>query len=114
MQFIGRPDAIDLIAVGDGDAAGLQSGARVVAVRNRALRPGQLARQTSLGAVVETATTPESLRTADVEVRLAADQTPQGLAYQQLPLKPGAPFTFETVKYIVHGTVVAVTASTPK
>jgi hypothetical protein len=114
VQFIGRPDAIDLIAVGDGDSDGPQGAARVVAVRNRAQRSGQFTRQTSLGRTVETATAPESFHTVDVDLRVMADQTPQGLAYQQLPLKPGAAFTFETIKYLVHGTVVAVTASTAK
>ena len=54
----------------------------------------------------------ERIRNGHVDLRLVADQAPEGLAYGMLPLKPGGAFTFQTRKYVAHGTVVAVTAAT--
>jgi hypothetical protein len=113
VQFLGRATVIDLIAAGDVDTAA-RDGARVVAVRSRGTVSGQRTRQTVSGNIVETASAPEAFRTADVDVRVAANQTPDGLVYRMVPLKPGASFTFETANYVVHGTVIAVAGGPSK
>jgi hypothetical protein len=108
IQFVGRPETVDLIAVGDIDASPRSDAARVIAVRNRTVVSGQIARQTSSTAVLETSTMPERLGSVEVDLRVVADQTAGGIAYRLQALKAGAPFAFDTSKYVVHGTVVSV------
>jgi hypothetical protein len=111
IQFVGRPEAIDLLTAGDVEAWGWSGAARIVSVGNRQVRAGQVARQVSSAGIVESASTPERLASADADVVLSADQTPTGLGYRSMPLKPGALFTFETPRYVARGTIVSVTSA---
>jgi hypothetical protein len=111
VQFVGRPEVIDLIGVDDLDSWGGAEAARVVAVRNRQTLTGQVSRQVSLAGVVETTLTPERVASVDVDLELSADQTPAGMSYRLTALKPGAAFTLETPRYLVRGTIVSVKAS---
>jgi len=107
VELVARPEVIDLIAAGDVDLS-VGGDGRIVSVANRQTRAGQVSRQISSNAVVETATTPERLASVEAVVRLTADQTPAGLSYRSTPLKPGALFSFETSRYAVRGAVISV------
>ena len=109
IQFVGQPEAIDLIAAGDVDAWGWSGAARVVSVGNRQIRAGQVSRQVSSAGIVESASTPERFASADADVELSADQTPTGLGYRSMSVKPGALFTFETSRYVARGAILSVT-----
>jgi hypothetical protein len=108
VQFVGRPEVIDLIAEDDVDTSAGEGAARVVATRNRQTVTAQVSRQISQAGVVETTMTAERVASADVDLALGADQTPSGLSYRLSPLKPGASFLFETMRYVARGTIVSV------
>jgi uncharacterized protein DUF4330 len=108
VQFVGRPEVVDLIGVDDVDSWGGTDAARVVAVRNRQMLTGQVSRQVSLAGIVETTLTPERVASVDADLELPADQTPAGLSYRLAALKPGAAFTLETPRYLVRGTIVSI------
>jgi hypothetical protein len=109
VEFVGRPELIDLVAVGDTDLPGPGVG-RIASVTNRQIRAGQVSRQTNSAGVVETATTTERLASVEATVTLSADQTPTGFTYRSMPVKPGALFSFETAKYAAHGAVMSLAA----
>jgi hypothetical protein len=111
IEFVGRPEVIALIAVGDVDASRGEGGARITAVTNRQVRTGQLSRQLGSAGIVESQTVPERFASAEAEVMIAADQAATGFAYRSLPIKPGGLFTFETARYVAHGAIVSVTAA---
>jgi Domain of unknown function (DUF4330) len=108
VQFMGRPEVLDLMAIDDVDSWGGAGAARVLALRNRQVVSGQVSRQVSVAGMVETTMTPERVGSVDADVELPADQTPSGLSYRLTALKPGAAFTFETGRYVVRGSVVSI------
>jgi hypothetical protein len=50
-----------------------------------------------------------SLRIVDATIRVPIESAPGGWVYKELPFKAGAPFSFETMPYVVHGEVADVT-----
>jgi Domain of unknown function (DUF4330) len=112
VQFSGRPEVIESIAAGDVDAFNPVDAPRILSVRNRQTVAGQLSRQVvGFPGIVETASTPERFATVDADVALTADRMQTGFVYRSMPIKPGAPLTFETLRYVVRGTILAVTPS---
>jgi hypothetical protein len=49
---------------------------------------------------------PGLVRAVDVTLQVPVDRVVEGWTYKQAPFKVGAPFTFETDQYIVHGEVI--------
>jgi hypothetical protein len=107
VEFVGRPEVIDLMAAGDVDVSSGGSG-RIVSIANRQTLTGQVSRQVGSAGITETATTSERLASVDATLALTADRASTGLMYRSTPLKPGALFSFETLKYAAHGAVVSV------
>jgi hypothetical protein len=113
VRFLGRADLVALVHRGDvGVYAGPAERAPVVTsvgavdtvaaqVTSRsgdATSGEEVQRQERVGAVTAT-------------IRIKAESTPGGIEYRSSPLKLGAPFVFETSKYLVRGTVVRAVAA---
>jgi hypothetical protein len=102
VSLVASPEAAGQMKVGDVDAgpkvAAAGRGATIVAVRTL---PGgdNPGRQTAGGAA----------RIVDLTVRVPVERLAAGWAYKDVPVKVGAPFTFETGGYVVQGEVTAVT-----
>jgi hypothetical protein len=104
VRFVGEPELLALVTAGDVDAGAYAATERHHATLTsvgivRALSPNEAAS----GAFGVTAS-----RAVDATVRVPADRLATEWKYQNRPLKVGAPFTFETSRYIVRGEVVSV------
>jgi len=114
VRFVVTPDQLALMKVGDADsspkAAAPEHAATLVALGSSqpitALEAGARA---PLGA---------GLRLVDATMRVPVEPSANGWKYKDEPFKAGAPFTFETPTYVVHGDVSSMAppasaASTP-
>jgi hypothetical protein len=102
VSFAASAEAAAQMKAGDLDAglkvAAAGRGATIVAVRTL---PG--------GSSAGHSTASGPARIVDVTVRIPVERLDMGWAYKDVPVKVGAPFTFETGRYVVQGEVTAVT-----
>ena len=89
VRFAGNSDVLDLIKVGDRDSSLDDRVATVVALNQRPSENGTSARVATL--------------------RLGADPSRDGWRYRGRLVKPGAPLTLTTDRYVATGSVVGIT-----
>jgi hypothetical protein len=106
VRFVGEPELLALVKAGDVDAGPYASAtlrhATLVAVgAPRPLAPGEV-----MGAGPGVGAS----RAVDTTVRVPLDRAGSGWTYMNRALKVGAPFTFETTRYVVRGEVIGMTS----
>jgi hypothetical protein len=109
VRFVATPDQLMLMKSGDADsspkAAAPEHAATLVAIGSSqpitALEAGARA---PLGA---------GLRLVDVTMRVPVEPSENGWKYKDEPFKAGAPFTFETPTYVIHGEVSSMMPPAP-
>jgi hypothetical protein len=108
VRFVGEPELIALLKAGDVDAGPYASATSrhatlTVVSAPRALAPGEvMGAGSGVGAS----------RAVDTTVRVPLDRAGSEWTYINRVLKVGAPFTFETTRYVVRGEVVGMTSVT--
>jgi Domain of unknown function (DUF4330) len=105
VRFIVSPELLSRLKAGDSDnsanAAGRFRQATIAALgASHAITAAEAGPGAPLGGV---------LRIVDVTVRVPVDRVRNEWVYKDQPFKIGAPFTFETPEYVVHGEVVDMT-----
>jgi len=98
VRFVGAPELLALLKVGDVDTGPFAS----AAVRHATL--------TAVGALRPAAAGEAAI---DATLRVPIDRAGAEWRYMNRPFKAGAPLTFETPRYIVHGDIVNVGALPP-
>lgn len=108
VRLVVTPDQLALMKAGDADsspkAAAPEHAATILAIGSSqpitALEAGARA---PLGA---------GLRLVDATMRVPVEPSENGWKYKDEPFKAGAPFTFETPTYVLHGEVASMTPPT--
>jgi hypothetical protein len=105
VRFAGEPELLGAVKIGDTDG-----GTYAVATSRHATISAlgaSRALTTSEGAALGGG----GSRAIDATVRIPADAVGASWTYHNRTLKAGAPFTFETPRYIVHGQILSVAPS---
>lgn len=105
VRFVVSPELLARIKVGDRDsspsAAGPSRQATIVTLgASRTITAAEAGREAPIGGV---------LRTVDTTLRVPVDRARDEWSYKDAPFKIGAPFTFETAQYVVHGEIIDLT-----
>lgn len=105
VRFVVSPELLARIKVGDRDsspsAAGPFRQAAIVTLgASRTITAAEAGREAPIGGV---------LRTVDTTLRVPVDRVRDEWSYKDAPFKVGAPFTFETAQYMVHGEIIDLT-----
>lgn len=109
VQFVGRPEIIDLIKPGDRDAGQSgPAGLRVVSVQHRESVQGQTTTRYTSGGMEQTLTRAEPLAALEATLHVVADDLPGGLEFGGAALKVGMPFTLQTARYQANGSILRV------
>jgi hypothetical protein len=110
VRFVGFPDLIRLLRVGDVEAAASDRSPTLTAVGSPQPVAAEITQHTTSGSIAEEVKSQERLSAANVTMRLSAESTPRGFMHLGLPVKAGATFGFETAQYSVRGTILRVAA----
>jgi hypothetical protein len=116
VHLMGKPEALDLVKVGDVDT--LSTGgdatraARIVAVKGRQTVAGETSTKVlpAQQSVEVTTQAPDRVAIVDVLVRLTAERGADGPTYRGGSLKLGAFFTFDSAGYVARGAIVGSTS----
>lgn len=106
VRFVVSPELLALMKPGDRDsspsAAGTLRQATIAALGlSRAIPAADAGRDAPIGGV---------LRAVDASVNVPVDRAREEWTYKDAPFKVGAPFTFETPRYVIHGEIVDMAA----
>ena len=104
VRFVVTPEQLSLMRVGDADsspkAAAPEHAATIVAIgSSQPISAAEAGGRAPLGA---------GLRLVDATMRVPVEASESGWKYKDEPFKAGAPFTFETPTYLVHGDVASM------
>jgi len=119
VRFVAHAEAADLLKIGDVDEGALAvdgRGAVVVAIASRQIVAGE----TSVQAPVDTTQSQALIRGADrvalidATLRMGVDPARVGFHYRTRPIAAGTALTFTTGRYVIKGTVLAVSVRSPE
>jgi hypothetical protein len=114
VEFTGRPEVTDQMRSGDRDTSDSWTESPTI----RSLQPrdtvqGQVATRSTVAGVEQVFTRAESMRRVEATIHLMAEESPAGLLAGGALLRTGAPFSFQTDRYVAIGVVVKVTPLRP-
>ncbi len=103
-RFVARPDVIALVHEQDADvspAAEGEGAARIVSIQRRSEMTGELTENLTDGTIRGT----QRVGVLECVVQMPVMKTPTGWTYRAQAIKAGAVITFQTVGYVVRGTI---------
>lgn len=113
VRFIGHPELLDVVKVGDVDEGAPAVDGRaaaLVSVGSRQLVAGETLVEQSIEGSSDRAGLRAADRLAmfDADLRLGVDASPSGFLYRTRAIKVGTSLTFTTRRYVMRGTVLAL------
>jgi hypothetical protein len=102
VRFVATSELASQMKPGDSDGGAMASGSLYEAVVT-ALGPARPITAAEAGSLAPLG---GNLRAVDATLRLPVDQVNGVWMYKNQRLKTGAPLTFETLRYVVHGEVI--------